>query len=193
MDRSKGMGSLTFLTMNEDPEFQLRLVGYSRREVDEFVAEVRRELRELAPSQDVRVIGGPAADPDAPQAVRVVALAQDEADRRIAEATGQAEQTLRGARELADQILGEARRRAAELETRVAQALEREIATRVGELTRTHARMVAGLTGMRDTISDLLATDDELGPLEPNVYLDLVPQQRELISQPPPLAWPERR
>jgi hypothetical protein len=48
---------------------------------------------------------------------------------------------------------------------------------------------------MRDTLSGLLATDDDLGPLDPNAYLDLVPQQRELVppaaSLPP--AWPEHR
>jgi len=169
--------------MNDDPEFQLRLVGYSRREVAEFVAEVRRELRELTPYQDVRVIGRATAERERAPAVRVIALAQEEADRRIAEATGQAEQTLRGARELADQILLEARRRAAELESRVAQTLEREIASRVGELARTHARMVTGLSGMRDVISGLLAADAELGPLEPNIYLDLVPQQREMLAE----------
>lgn len=30
-----------------EPEFAVRMLGYSRTEVDEFVAEVRRELRAL--------------------------------------------------------------------------------------------------------------------------------------------------
>jgi len=209
-----------------DPEFGLRLLGYSRREVDRFVAVVRRELRTLDPFADpltagsggVRVI--PASAPDRPDAdpdddapeefergavARLIGYAQEEGDRRLASATAEAESTLRGARELADQILAEARRRAAELESRVAQTLDRELATRVGELARTHARMVGGLSTMREMIAALLQADAELGPLEPDYYRDLVPQQRELIAtlhedappartgtgHPPPLHWPE--
>jgi vacuolar-type H+-ATPase subunit H len=214
-----------------DPEFGLRLLGYSRREVDRFVAVVRRELRTLDPFAEppggVRLI--PAAGSSLPQGTqdedddesgeaergavaRIIGYAQEEADRRLAGATTEAEQTLRGARELADQILDEARRRAAELESRVAQTLDRELATRVGELARTHARMVDGLSGMRDTLAELLAADADLGPLEPDYYRDLVPQQRDMIAardtptpQPsalsesstpesaaaPPLRWPE--
>jgi cell division septum initiation protein DivIVA len=107
-----------------EPEFAIRMLGYARGEVDEFVAEVRRELRGLGTRMadegglgGVRVIGAP--PPERPQSLgdhlsRLLCYAEEEARRRIAEAKAQAEQTLVSARELADQTAAEAKRLAEE-------------------------------------------------------------------------------
>jgi len=73
---------------------------------------------------------------------------------------------VRAAGAEAEQILAEARQRAVELEEHVAEMLEREVADRVGDLARTHNRLVIGLSGMRDALVEVLDRDSERGPLE---------------------------
>jgi cell division septum initiation protein DivIVA len=175
----------------EEPEFGIRLFGYSRREVDAFVSEVRRELRmRSGGTGDVTVIG---SSPSGESAVaRLLRLAAEAAEQRRAESVGEAELTLLSARELADRmdeearervreaaeeagrLVAEARRRARELEEKVAEALEREVASRVGELAQAHERLVAGLAGVRDALAELLARDADRGPVSARA---LVPRQ----------------
>lgn len=105
-----------------EPEFAVRMLGYSRTEVDEFVAEVRRELRalgiRLAQSPDegasVRVITASPRPieqlpPVSAHLARLLRYAEEEASGRVAEARLQAEQALRSARELADKTAADAR------------------------------------------------------------------------------------
>jgi hypothetical protein len=152
-----------------DPEFGVRALGYSRRQVDEFVAEVRRELHGLRPAPG-RAPGEPVRtfppEPPQGQVSRLLRFAQEEADNRIATARQQAEQTLRSARELADRLMADARKRSVELEERVAAALDREVTARIDELARTHGRLLTGLAGMRDSLVEALDHDAMLGPIE---------------------------
>lgn len=188
-----GAGLNNLRTMGEvrEPEFGIRMFGYSRREVDAFVAEVRRELRlDSGGTGDVTVIG---SSPTGESAVaRLLRLAGEAAEQRRAESVEQAELTLLSARELADRmdeearekvreaateadrLVAEARRRARKLEEEVAEALEREVASRVGELAREHERLVAGLAGVRDALEEVLARDAGRGPVAAHV---LVPRQ----------------
>jgi cell division septum initiation protein DivIVA len=171
-----------------DPEFGVRLLGYSRREVDELVAEVCRELRGLhvGPEQAPGEPGGwTALGPAQGHVSRVLRFAQEEADARIAEAKRQAEQTLRSAREVADRLMADARKRSIELEARVASALDREVTARVGELVSTHARLVVGLVGMRDSLVEALELDARLGPVQPISFEDLT-QDRAQAYVPRP-------
>lgn len=208
-----------------DPEFGIRMLGYSRTEVDEFVAEVRRELRALGArlageSGSVRVLNpAPAAKelpPVSAHLARLLRYAEEEAVQRVTEARFAAEQTLRSARELADQtagnarqvadqtvsaadelaertvteardtadrIIAEARRRATQLEVEVAATLDREVHRRVGEMSRTHGRLVAQLAGIRDAVVALLDADSGRGPLDPEIFRDLVPRQQVAARQ----------
>jgi cell division septum initiation protein DivIVA len=173
-----------------DPEFGIRVLGYSRREVDEFLAELRKDLRTGSGGTGaVRLITISPAGEGA--SARVLRLATEAAGER----TSEAEQTLRSAREVADrlaaraadvrakaaeqarevvraaqaeaeQIIAEARQRAVELEEHVAEMLDREVAARVSELARTHSRLVIGLAGMRDALVEVLDRDSGRGPLE---------------------------
>ncbi len=174
-----------------EPEFGIRLFGYSRREVDAFVAEVRRELRTRSGGTgDVTVIG---SSPVGESAVaRLLRLAGEAAEQRREESVEQAELTLLSARELADRmdeearekvreaameadrLVVEARRRARELEDQVAETLEREVASRVGELAQAHERLVTGLAGVRDALEEVLAKDAGRGPVSAHT---LVPRQ----------------
>jgi hypothetical protein len=165
-----------------EPEFGVRVIGYSRREVDEFVAEVRRELRGLD--------GGPDPDWDGRMTL-AVRLADEEAAVRIADARERAEQLLRSARELADRVVADARRRAVDLEESVAAALDRELTSRVGELAGAHTRLIEGLTGMSESLAGLLCRDAELGPIRPlapggrlDERLLSLMQQQHLIAGP---------
>lgn len=174
-----------------EPEFGIRLFGYSRREVDAFVAEVRRELRlDCGGTGEVTVIG--ASPPGESAVARLLRLAGEAAEQRRAESVEQAELTLLSARELADRmdeearervreanaeadrIISEARRRARKLEEEVAEALEREVASRVDELAREHARLVGGLAVVRDALEEVLARDAGRGPVSAHT---LVPRQ----------------
>jgi cell division septum initiation protein DivIVA len=157
-----------------DPEFGVRALGYSRRQVDEFVAEVRRELRGLHPGPD-QAPGEPGRmfpEPVSDQVSRLLRFAQEEAATRVAAARQQAERTLLSAREVADRLMADARKRSAELEEKVAAALEREVAARVDELTHKHERLLTGLTGMRDSLVEALDHDAMLGPIQ-TPYEDL--------------------
>lgn len=180
------------------------MLGYSRREVDEFLREVRKELRlQSGGSGEVRILT-PA--PDGESAVsRMMRMAAESADQRAAEAVDQAEKTVRAARELADRIaieaeeikrqartdadkllaearteydrilsgvrveqdriLADARRRGVELERQVAEALDNEVRARLNDLTRTHTRLVTGLSGMRDALIEVLAREADQGPV----------------------------
>ncbi|ROO88809.1 hypothetical protein EDD29_6491 [Actinocorallia herbida] len=178
------------MAVREEPGFSIRLFGYSRREVDDFVFEVRRELRAQTESP-----GGASVAPSEGAVTRVLRLAAECADQRKAEAAGQAERTLLGARELADlmaaearerlaaatvdaeRILGDARQRAMELEERVSASLDVEVGSRVTELTRAHDRLVEGLASVRDALADVLARDSERGPVNAE---DFVPRQQEV-------------
>jgi cell division septum initiation protein DivIVA len=173
-----------------DPEFGIRVLGYSRREVDEFLAELRKDLRTGSGGTGaVRLITTSPAGEGAGD--RVLRLATEAA----AERTSEAEQTLRSAREVADQlaaeaadmrakaakkaleivrsagaeadqIMAEARQRAVELEEHVSAMLEREVAARVSDLARTHNRLFIGLVGMRDALVEVLDRESGHGPLE---------------------------
>ncbi len=175
----------------EEPEFGIRLFGYSRHEVDEFVAELRRELRvRTGGTGDVTVIG---SSPSRESAVgRLLRLAGEAAEQRAAESAEEAELTLRSARELADRmgeearrqvqeaaaeaerLVTEARKKARELEEEVADTLEREVGSRVGELADAHHRLVTGLAGVRDALEEVLNRDAERGPVSAG---SLVPRQ----------------
>ena len=149
-----------------DPEFGVRVLGYSRRQVDEFVAEVRRELSDLCPGlQRPGEPGWTVAEPVPGQISWVLRLAQEEADARVAEARRQAEKTWLSAREVADRLMADARKRSVELEERVSAALDREVAARVDELVRTHGRLLTGLSAMRDSVAEALDHDALLGPI----------------------------
>jgi cell division septum initiation protein DivIVA len=183
-----------------DPGFGVRALGYSRRQVDEFVAEVRRELRGWHPDlsepsrspESVRVLGEPEPvfpEPVPSQVSRMLRLAQEEADTRIAEARRRAEKTLRSAREVADRLMADARERSAELEERVSAALDREVAARVEELVRTHDRLIAGLAAMRDSLGEALDRDAMLGPVRPLSMAELAKdgaEQRVRVYVPRP-------
>jgi cell division septum initiation protein DivIVA len=173
-----------------DPEFGIRVLGYSRREVDEFLAELRKDLRtESGGTGAVRLItASPAGEGAGARVLRLATEAADErtseaeqtlrsaravADRLAAEATDlrdraaeQARAVVRAAEAEADQIMAEARQRGAELEEQVAERLDREIAARVGDLARTHSRLVVGLSGMRDALVEVLDRDSGRGPVE---------------------------
>lgn len=151
-----------------DPEFGVRVLGYSRRQVEEFVAEVRRELGGLRPGPErPGEPGGMVPEPMPGQVSRLLRMAQAEADARVAEARRQAERTLRSAREVADRLMADARKRSVELEERVSAALDREVAARVDEMVRTHGRLRTGLTAMRDSVAEALDHDAMLGPIQP--------------------------
>jgi cell division septum initiation protein DivIVA len=157
-----------------DPEFGVRVLGYSRRQVDEFVAEVRRELGALRPGPErTGEPGWMVPEPAPGQVSRMLRMAQEEADARVAEARRQAEKTLRSAREVADRLMTDARKRSVELEERVSAALDREVAARVDELVRTHGRLLAGLAAMRDSVAEALDQDAMLGPIRPPSMADL--------------------
>jgi cell division septum initiation protein DivIVA len=184
------MISVPAMAEHVDPEFGIRVLGYSRREVDEFLAELRKNLRtDVGGTGEVRLITTSPVGETGSE--RVLRLATEAADERISEA----EQTLRSAREVADQlaaeatdmrtkaagkalgivraagaesdqIIAEARQRAVELEEHVAAMLEREVAARVSDLARTHNRLVLGLAGMRDALVEVLDRDSDRGPVE---------------------------
>lgn len=176
-----GFNNLRAMADAEEPEFGIRLFGYSRREVDEFVAELRRELRVRAGGTgEVTVVGSSPVRESA--AARVLRLAAEAAEQRTAESVEQAELVLLSARELADlmrqeadRLVAEARRRARELEEQVAQTLEREVTARVVELAQAHERLVGGLSEVRDALEEVLARDAGLGPVTAQ---SLVPKQR---------------
>ncbi|WP_344828221.1 DivIVA domain-containing protein [Actinocorallia longicatena] len=168
--------------MEDQAEFGIRMFGYSRREVDAFLKEVRRELHEQSGgSGEVRVL---TSSPNGEGAVaRMLRMAAESAGQRGAEAAEQAERTVLAAREIADRIaveaeelkrqaradadtiLAEARQRAVDLEQRVSESLDREVRQRLGDLARTHNRLVSGLSGMRDVLVDVLDREAEQGPL----------------------------
>ena len=182
--------SVRAMAEHVDPEFGIRVLGYSRREVDEFLAELRKDLRTGSGGTGaVRLITTSPVGEGA--SARVLRLATEAAGER----TSEAEQTLRSAREVADrlaaraadvrdkaaeqargvvraaqaeaeQIIAEARQLAVELEEHVAEMLDREVAARVSELARTHSRLVVGLAGMRDALVEVLDRDSGRGPLE---------------------------
>lgn len=175
----------------EEPEFGIRVFGYSRREVDAFVAEVRRELRTRSGGTgDVTVIGSSPSGESG--TVRLMRLAGEAAEQRRAESVEQAELTLLSARELADRmdeearglvreaeaeaerLVAEGRKRARELEDQVAETLEREVTSRVGELAQAHERLVTGLAGVRDALEEVLTRDAGRGPVTAHT---LVPRQ----------------
>ncbi|MCD0448800.1 hypothetical protein LO762_06270 [Actinocorallia sp. API 0066] len=178
------------MAVREEPGFGIRLFGYSRREVDDFVFEVRRELRART-----ETAGGASVAPSEGAVTRMLRLAAECADQRRAEAAGQAERTLLGARELADlmaaearerlaaatveaeRVLGEARQRAMELEERVGKSLDAEVGARIAELSRAHDRLVDGLATVRTALEDVLVRDAERGPVETE---DFVPRQQEV-------------
>ncbi|GAB3655434.1 hypothetical protein GCM10027589_14630 [Actinocorallia lasiicapitis] len=202
--------------MEDQPEFGVRMRGYSRREVDEFLREVRQELRlQSGGSGEIRTLTQSPHGEGA--AARTSLLAGEAADQRGAEVAEQAEETLRAARDLADRIayeaeelkrrslsdadrlladaraeharmlsdartehdrlLADARQRAVELEEQVVRALEIEVRERIGELSRTHARYVDGLTGMRDALAGVLELDAAQGPLTA-----MVPTQLKVVT-----------
>ncbi|MEO5875030.1 MAG: hypothetical protein ABIS86_23180 [Streptosporangiaceae bacterium] len=184
-----------------DPEFGIRMLGYSRREVEEFLAELRKDLRTGAGGTGgVRLVTtSPAGESAVERVLRLAAEAADErtaeaeqtlrsarvlADQLAAEAAkirsradGRALELVRTAREEAEQILAEARQRAAELEDRVSATLDREVAARVSDLARTHNRLVSGLSGMRDALVEVIDRDAGRGPIDKPV---LVPAQRRV-------------